>query len=79
MAPENGPGYSVDAEWNQLYIDGDWCESDSSDSLAVENPSTRATVSRVPRGNEADVNAAYTAVERAQETWAQTPPHGAKN
>jgi len=74
MAQDSRPRYGIDGNWEELYIDGDWCEPDSGDSLAVENPSTRETVAQVPRGNEADVDAAYEAAERAQEEWRQTPP-----
>ncbi|RDZ34241.1 MULTISPECIES: aldehyde dehydrogenase family protein [unclassified Haloferax] len=65
---------ATDADWNALYIDGEWTESESGESIAVEDPSTRETVAHVPRGTEADVDAAYEAAAEAQESWAEAPP-----
>jgi aldehyde dehydrogenase (NAD+) len=65
---------AIDADWNALYIDGEWTESESGESIAVEDPSTRETVAHVPRGTEGDVDAAYEAAAEAQAEWAETPP-----
>ena len=74
MVQESLPRYSIDADWSQMYIDGEWRESESGETIAVEDPSTRETVARVPRGTEADVDAAYEAAAAAQPGWEQTPP-----
>lgn len=74
MALEGQSGYSIDDDWSQLYIDGEWVDCDSGQTLAVEDPSTRETVTHVPRANETDVDAAYEAAAAAQSEWAQTPP-----
>ncbi|WP_232688850.1 aldehyde dehydrogenase family protein [Halobacterium zhouii] len=66
--------FSIDADWNALHIDGEWTASESGDTLAVEDPSTRETVVDVPAGTNADVDAAYEAAADAQEEWAETPP-----
>ncbi|MDB2239009.1 aldehyde dehydrogenase family protein [Halorubrum ezzemoulense] len=74
MAQEGLSRYSIDADWSAHYIGGEWRESNSGATMAVEDPSTRETVTEVPRGDEADVDAAYEAAATAQTEWAQTPP-----
>jgi len=74
MAQEGVSRYSIEADWNKLYIGGEWDESTSGNSIAVDDPSTRETVTQVPRGTEADVDAAYEAAAEAQTEWGQTPP-----
>jgi len=68
------PDLSIDADWNALYVDGEWTPSESGEEIRVEDPSTREVVTRVPAGTEADVNAAYEAAAAAQKEWQQTPP-----
>jgi aldehyde dehydrogenase (NAD+) len=74
MAQEGLSRYSIDADWDRLYIDGEWRESAGGETIPVEDPSTRETVTHVPRGTEADVDAAYEAAAAAQADWAATPP-----
>ncbi|MFD1600913.1 aldehyde dehydrogenase family protein [Halobellus rarus] len=74
MALEGQSRYSIDADWNKLYIDGEWVESESGESTPVEDPSTREVVTEVPRGTEGDVDAAYEAAVEAQEEWGEQPP-----
>ncbi|SDY08417.1 aldehyde dehydrogenase family protein [Halobellus clavatus] len=74
MALEGQSPYSIDADWNKLYIDGEWVESESGESTPVEDPSTRAVVAEVPAGTEADVDAAYEAAVEAQKEWGEQPP-----
>jgi len=66
--------YSIDADWTSLYIDGEWVDGDSGETIAVEDPSTREPVAHVPAGNEADVDATYEAAAAAQGEWASQPP-----
>ncbi|WP_254274460.1 aldehyde dehydrogenase family protein [Haloarcula marina] len=73
MAQDSLSRYSIDADWSSLYIGGEWQASDSGETIAVEDPSTREVVTEVPRGNEADVDAAYEAAAEAQAEWAETP------
>jgi aldehyde dehydrogenase (NAD+) len=68
------PDASIDADWNRLYIDGEWVDSESDETLSVEDPSTREEVTQVPAGTEADVDAAYEAAAEAQSEWADAPP-----
>ena len=74
MALEGQSRYSIDADWNKLYIDGEWIESESGESTPVEDPSTREVVTEVPRGTEGDVDAAYEAAVEAQAEWGEQPP-----
>ena len=74
MALEGQSRYSIDADWNKLYIDGEWVESESGESTPVEDPSTREVVTEVPRGTEGDVDAAYEAAVEAQKEWGEQPP-----
>ncbi|MGQ3411626.1 aldehyde dehydrogenase family protein [Natrinema sp. LN54] len=69
-----GPELSIDDEWNSLYIDGEWTPSDGDGEIAVEDPSTREEVARVPAAVESDVDAAYEAAAEAQAEWEKAPP-----
>ncbi|WP_408959795.1 aldehyde dehydrogenase family protein [Natrinema sp. 74] len=66
IAPENG--------WNALYLDGEWISDGNRDSIEVENPASRTTVTTVPSGTEDDVDEAYAVAAAAQEEWAERPP-----
>lgn len=66
--------YTIDADWNALFIDGELTRGESEDSLEVIDPSTRERVASVPAATEADVDAAYEAAARAQTEWADQPP-----
>ncbi|NEU56333.1 aldehyde dehydrogenase family protein [Halorussus sp. MSC15.2] len=68
------PDISIDADWNSIFLDGEWVPSEGEEELAVEDPSTREEVARVPAGVETDVDAAYEAAAEAQEEWAEAPP-----
>lgn len=48
---------SIESDWNALYIDGGWTESEGGETIAVEDPLTRETVAHVPRATEADDDA----------------------
>ncbi|WP_247002604.1 aldehyde dehydrogenase family protein [Halosolutus gelatinilyticus] len=68
------PDLSIEADWNDLYVNGEWIPSESGDDIAVEDPSTREEIARVPAATEADVDAAYEAAAAAQTEWQQAPP-----
>jgi aldehyde dehydrogenase (NAD+) len=59
----------AEADWSRLYIDGEWVEAASGETIPVENPATRETVAEVPAATEADVDAAYEAADAAQPEW----------
>ncbi|GAA0302936.1 aldehyde dehydrogenase family protein [Halarchaeum salinum] len=65
---------SIDAEWDELYIDGEWRASESGETIDVEDPSTREVVTEVAAATESDVDAAYEAAAAAQAEWADAPP-----
>ncbi|MFC4450950.1 aldehyde dehydrogenase family protein [Halorussus aquaticus] len=65
---------SIDADWNALYIDGEWTPSGSGETLTVEDPSTREAIAEVSAATEADVDAAYEAAAAAQAEWSEQPP-----
>ncbi|MFC7239124.1 aldehyde dehydrogenase family protein [Saliphagus sp. GCM10025317] len=66
--------FSIDADWNALFIGGEWAEPDGDEGISVEDPSTREEVARVPAGTEADVDAAFEAAAAAQHEWREAPP-----
>ncbi|MEO1201168.1 MAG: NAD-dependent succinate-semialdehyde dehydrogenase [Pseudomonadota bacterium] len=56
-----------------LYIDGQWLHPDGADVLEVTNPSTGATVARVPQATREDTVRAIEAADAAQRDWAALP------
>ncbi len=56
----------------KFYIDGQWVEPSTSDTLEVINPATEETIGTIALGGPADVDAAVAAAQRAFETWSQT-------
>ncbi|GGL69679.1 aldehyde dehydrogenase family protein [Halocalculus aciditolerans] len=71
MPPET---FDIDANWDALYVGGEWVARGDRDALADEDPSTREQVATVPAGTEDDVDAAYEAAAEAQKQWRETPP-----
>jgi len=71
---ERATEFSVDADWDALYIDGEWRSVPDRDRIDVENPATRETFAQVPSGTVEDVDAAYDAALAAQGEWANTSP-----
>ena len=65
---------STEANWSELYIDGEWSDAEDGATIQVEDPSTHEPLARVAHGTEADVDAAYEAAASASESWADTPP-----
>jgi len=65
---------SIESDWNGIYLNGEWVASESGEELSVADPSTREEMARVPRGVEADVDAAYDVAVDAQAEWGQAPP-----
>lgn len=62
------------ANCQDLFIDGDWCRSETGEQLAVLSPIDRSEIARVPAGVGDDVDSAYRAAAAAQEEWKDTPP-----
>ena len=74
MAQEYTSKFSIGAEWNALYINGEWVDSEGDETIAVEDPSTRETVVHVPSAVASDVDAAYDVAAAARSEWAEAPP-----
>lgn len=74
MAQEGVSPFSIAADWNHLYVDGERVPAGDRDTIPVENPATGEQVAEVPDGTAADVDRAYEAAVAAQPEWAATPP-----
>ena len=59
---------------NQLkfYINGEWVDPSTSDTLEVINPATEQPITRIAMGGPADVDRAVAAAKAAFETYSQT-------
>ena len=58
----------------QMLIGGEWVDSASGDTIAIENPGNRTRFAHVPRGDAQDVERAVRAAESAFESWARVAP-----
>ncbi|MHB1999195.1 MAG: aldehyde dehydrogenase family protein [Solirubrobacteraceae bacterium] len=56
----------------KLYIDGEWVDPSSSETLDVINPATEQPIATIALGDEQDVNRAVEAAKRAFESFSQT-------
>ncbi|MFB6096221.1 MAG: aldehyde dehydrogenase family protein [Haloferacaceae archaeon] len=74
MAESVTHGFGVDADWNALYLDGEWVGPGRRDAIPVENPATREEIYEVPAGTPGDVDEAFAAATAAQSDWAAAPP-----
>ncbi len=58
---------------DKLYINGEWTNSNSMETIEVINPATGKPCASVPKGNQEDVNAAVKSARHAFYSWANTP------
>jgi 1-pyrroline dehydrogenase len=58
----------------RMFINGDWANASSSETMPVINPATEETIAEVPKGGEADVDKAVAAARKAFESWSQSTP-----
>jgi 1-pyrroline dehydrogenase len=58
----------------QQFIDGEFVDSASGETIDVENPANGQVIARVPGSDAEDVDRAVNAAERAFETWKHTTP-----
>ena len=65
--------FSEEANWDQIYVGGEWYKPDGSGSIEVQNPSTQEVIAQVPACDEGDVKDAFDAAEEAQKEWAKRP------
>ncbi|MEM1334528.1 MAG: aldehyde dehydrogenase family protein [Actinomycetota bacterium] len=56
----------------KFYIDGQWVEPSTTETLEVINPATEQPIGTIALGGPADVDAAVAAAQRAFESWSQT-------
>ncbi|WP_324826512.1 aldehyde dehydrogenase family protein [Qipengyuania zhejiangensis] len=56
-------------EYTQFYIDGQWVDPVTPNTVAVENPATEETIGHISIGSAADVDKAVIAARRAFESW----------
>jgi len=65
--------YSTDADWDRIYVGGEWYKPEGSGSMEVRDPSEQEVFAEVPACDEDDVQDAFDAAEEAQEDWASRP------
>jgi betaine-aldehyde dehydrogenase len=59
---------------SQMLIGGDWVDSASGETIAVENPGRRTVLGDVPRGDAEDVARAVGAASSAFPSWSKVTP-----
>jgi malonate-semialdehyde dehydrogenase (acetylating)/methylmalonate-semialdehyde dehydrogenase len=57
------------------FIDGDWVQSQSDETLDIHNPATGEVIAQVPLSNADEVDAAINAAHAAFNDWRETPPY----
>lgn len=72
MAIKSIPQLSAEADWNVVYIDGEWVSPDDAGTIPVENPHSRETLLEVPAVTTDTVDEAFDVAEQAQKEWANT-------
>ena len=55
---------------SQAFIDGQWVDADSGDTLKVDNPATGEIITTVPKMGRAETKRAIDAAEKAMKPWA---------
>ncbi len=60
--------FSVQSSYD-LFIDGEWLQSTSGESIESINPATGELVTRIPQANADDVDRAVKAAKKAFESW----------
>ena len=59
-------------DWKSLYIDGEWVDASSDDSIEVLNPTNEQRIGEVPVGSRSDVDVAIAAAKRAFTSWSNS-------
>ena len=65
---------TLTASRHQMFIDGDWADAASGETVSVINPATEEEIAQVPKGDATDVDRAVAAARTAFETWSQSTP-----
>ncbi|MBP6116371.1 MAG: NAD-dependent succinate-semialdehyde dehydrogenase [Neisseriaceae bacterium] len=63
----------------QCYIDGQWLNADSGETLEVTNPATGEVLGTIPKMGQAETLKAIAAAETAMKTWKKTPAKARAN
>ncbi|EWQ19604.1 hypothetical protein Q184_02328, partial [Staphylococcus aureus M1182] len=50
-------------DYTKQYINGEWVESNSNETIEVINPATEEVIGKVAKGNKADVDKAVEAAD----------------
>ena len=58
----------------RMFIDGDWADAASGETVPVINPATEEEIAQVPKGDASDVDRAVAAARTAFETWSASTP-----
>ena len=58
----------------RMYIDGQWSNGESTETIEVENPANEEIIATIPAGTVNDAQHALEAAKRAQPKWAALPP-----
>jgi succinate-semialdehyde dehydrogenase/glutarate-semialdehyde dehydrogenase len=58
----------------KLFIDGDWCEGGSAETIEVTNPATDEIVALVCCADKSDLDRALEAADRGFKVWSKTSP-----
>jgi succinate-semialdehyde dehydrogenase/glutarate-semialdehyde dehydrogenase len=57
----------------RMYINGEWCESESGQTYEAMNPATARPFGNIARGTRADARRAVAAAAEAQKQWSRVP------
>jgi 1-pyrroline dehydrogenase len=74
MNAEDRRTMTLTATRSQMFIDGDWADAASGETVAVINPATEEEIVRVPKGDASDVDRAVAGARAAFESWSQSTP-----
>jgi lactaldehyde dehydrogenase/glycolaldehyde dehydrogenase len=61
-------------EKHRMFVNGEWIEAASGDTIPVLNPATEETAGFIPRGNAKEAELAVEAAAKAQKNWADLSP-----
>ena len=65
---------SVSVTQQKMFVDGEFVDALSGETMEVLNPATGEVIAEVPRSGEEDVDRAVAAAEKAWETWRDKTP-----
>src|SRR4026208_842940 len=65
---------SISVAQQKMFVDGEFVDSTSGETMEVLNPATGEVIAEVPRGTADDVDRAVEAAKRAWEEWQSKTP-----